>query len=403
MELSNEQRYALQILIERIHHNIFLSGFAGTGKTTILRQFIHHLRSAGHNVRVAASTGLAALHLEGITLAKLLGLRLAKSVDDFEQVSLYQARLNMRGVRTLILDEISMLSGDMLELVDYVLQAVMENEKPFGGVRMIFSGDFLQLPPVGTKGVKLKYPWAFEYPEFSQSLVVFLKEPHRQAGDDADFLNELRQGILTPAGKILLGEMSERELPEATFLSPRRDQAAKINSERLKGVSGQLFYIPTECDRPEFRKEAQNQIPVGDQVLLKKDVPVIILTNDPNGQFVNGSQGRVKDVWRKSCRVILAGGKEVMVSLKTWEVFLPGNELVRFTGLPIQLGWAATIHRSQGMTLDAVSTDLDSCWEPGQAYVALSRTKSLKNVSLTKVPREVKVDPVALSYSNHLI
>lgn len=403
-ELSPAQEVGLQVLLER-PQNVFLTGFAGTGKTAVLRKAISIWKQHGASIRVCSPTGLAARQLNGTTLSKLLGLRLAKCLGEIEQVDLRQARENLEGVSLVVIDEVSLMSGDLLMLVDAVMREATGQDEPFGGIRMIFAGDFCQLPPVHDYGSPdPEYPLAFECPFFSDCLVVFLRENQRQTEEeDFDRLNEFRQGLITAAGKKCLAAMEKRSFPDALHLFPKKADAETRNLKKLNEMVGQRYYYPTEyfgCTA----EEAAPYLPVGERVLVKVGAPVIILANDPEGSYVNGSQGQITAVYRKAARVRLTDGKQVLVYRKKWTLRrLTGEQVGEAEGMPLQLGWAATIHRAQGMTLDKVVVDLDSCWEPGQAYVALSRTRSLNDIAITSPVRAIKVDPVAVTYVNSLL
>jgi len=400
----NEQQRETRNLVLNTDSNVFISGFAGTGKTVLLTEIVEALRNKGREVRVTAFTGLAAQHLNGTTIAKLLGLRLAKTVNDWCDVDLDRAKQNLQNVTDIIIDEVSMVSGDFLELVDRVLRFCVNDKLPFGGVRIIFGGDFMQLPPIQLKEESYCWPWAFEYPEFSNSLAVFLTQSMRQtAHREIDFLNEYRQGILSASGKSFLDQLVGRKLENPVDLHPKRKTVQQINQHRLETHPGEKHTYQTKFSPYTRKEQFLRSIPVGETVVLKPEVPVIILVNDPGERYVNGSQGVVTRLHRDSIRVQLRNGDEVELENKKWKITdTDGNSIGEAWGMPVQLGWAATIHRAQGMTLDAVTTDISRCWEPGQAYVALSRTRSLENVSLLRPVTHIKADPVALSYVNSL-
>lgn len=401
--MLNEQQQAVLAFATGTRQSFFLSGIAGSGKTYLLREIIQGLVRQGRRVGITAFTGLAAQHLEGTTISKLLGLGLAKNLDDLMTVRIDRAERNLRGMTDLVIDEISMVSGDFLQLVDHVMREATEVDKPFGGIRMIFGGDFMQLPPIHAEG-EPRYPWAFEYPAFGEIPAFFLTQSMRHSSlEEIDLLNEFRQGILSPAGKSFLESRVRTPSPNAVDLYPLRREVDAINHARLNCHKGQLVRYPTRFSKEEWKRGMLQHIPIGEEVQLKVGVPVIILMNDPQGRFVNGSQGRVLRTSDHAAEVELRNGDHVWVQEKTWEIVDPYRGVIgEATGLPIALGWAATIHRAQGMTLDEVVTDISRCWEPGQAYVALSRTRSLENLYLLSAPKEIKIDPVALSYVNAL-
>lgn len=405
MFLNTQQREARDLIL-RTSHNVFVSGFAGTGKTHLLREIVRVLRQEEHKqVRVVAFTGLAAQHLQGTTIAKLLGLGLCRKVGDLHKVDLDRATHNLKDVSHIVIDEISMVSGDYLELIDEVCQQGTGNPEPFGGIRMIFGGDFMQLPPIQTENeAPAKMPWAFEYGPFQEAMAVFLTRSHRQTDEkEIELLNEFRQGIISPAGKKYLDAAVDRPLENAVDLFPYRKDVEKINQEKLAKHPGKLYAYQTKGTPWDKEDMLLQNVPVGKKVELKEGVPVIVLTNDPGGKFVNGSQGIVRALYDAAATIELNNGHMITVHPRVWEILNPeGKMLGQVRGMPLALGWAATIHRAQGMTLDAVSTDISKCWEPGQAYVALSRTRSLDGISLRSKVERIKADPVALSYVNNL-
>lgn len=403
--LLNTQQKEARDLILRVKSNVFLSGFAGTGKTLLLRSLIKSLREEKKQVRVCAFTGLAAQHLQGTTIAKLLGLGLCRRVEDMHRVELDRTIKNLDGVSHIVIDEISMVSGDYLELIDEVCQYATGNPEPFGGIRMIFGGDFMQLPPIQTeKEVPAKMPWAFEYGPFQETIALFLTQSHRQTDDgELELLNEFRQGIISPAGRKFLDEAIDRPLENPVSLYPYRKNVEQMNQDHLTKHPGKLYTYQTKGTPWDKEDMLLQNVPVGKKVELKEGVPVIVLTNDPGGKFVNGSQGIVRTLFDASATIELNNGHTITVHPRVWEILNPeGKPLGTVRGMPLALGWAATIHRAQGMTLDAVSTDIARCWEPGQAYVALSRTRSLTGISLCSKVEQIKADPVALSYVNNL-
>jgi len=400
----NHQQQSAHDLIAGSRQNFFLSGIAGSGKTHVLREIIGSLFMKKRRVAITSFTGLAAQHLNGTTISKLLGLGLATTPDDFLSVNIERAEKNLHGITDLVIDEISMVSGDFLELIDQVMQEATGKSEPFGGIRLILGGDFMQLPPISPRGSEFRYPWAFEYPAFGEIPAIFLTENVRNASlFETDMLNEWRQGILTPSGREFLVSLVRKPGPLAVDLYPLRRDVAAVNDTRLAIMPGTAVIYPTTFSQPDKKQNLLAHIPIGEAVALKKGAPVLILMNDPKGKFVNGSQGVVTRLSDEAVEVQLKNGEHVWVQYKTWDVTdqMQGT-IGSATGLPIALGWAATIHRAQGMTLDEVVTDVSRCWEPGQAYVALSRTRALENMSLLSPVKKIKIDPVALSYVNSL-
>lgn len=400
-DLTSEQRRAHHLALSS-RENLLITGSAGTGKSAVLGRIIHDLRRKGHKVRVAAFTGLAAQHLRGTTLAKLLSMGLARRPGDLDRYfNLGKAQRNLFEVTDLVIDEVSMISGDYLELLDRALQLAMDEHEPFGGLRVIFSGDFLQLPPVrGRREPEFRVKWAFQHPLFSSVVPVALTESMRQRDEqDVRVLQSLRRGEISPEARETLDAAVGRQLEKPTELYPINRLVHQVNATRLEQHEGDRFHYDTYFKPRHLGNDFLGEVPIGSRVELKKGVPVIILTNHSLGRYVNGSQGVVEYLGWQSCHVRLRTGKRVEVKRKLWTIEdAAGKVIGTVDGVPLHLGWAATIHRSQGMTLDAVQTDLGRCWEPGQSYVALTRTRSLENLSLLSPVKEIKVDPEALNY-----
>jgi ATP-dependent exoDNAse (exonuclease V) alpha subunit len=405
INLTKEQSEAQAIALETRNH-LFITGDAGTGKTILLERIIKGLRKKRQSkVRVASFTGLAALRLRGTTIARLLGTGIAKRAEDLKRLDLERAEENLDGVTDLVVDEISMTSGDYLDMMDKVMQEATGEEEPFGGIRMIMCGDFMQLPPVHhSRDPAFQYKWAFEHPLFGLTEKVTLTEYLRQGSDrDVRILGELRHGIISPEGRDVMAAMVGRELYKPTELYPINRTVHEVNAKRLANLKGSSQVFRTDYSPGRFKKYFKDQVPIGEEVELKVGAPVIILANNPVAGYANGSQGEITDMGFSGVHVTLHNGRHVQVKRKQWEINdAKGDPMGIVEGLPIHLGWAATIHRAQGMTLDAVKTDVSKCFEPGQAYVAMTRTRSLDDISLTSPVTDFQVDAKALTFTTGL-
>lgn len=404
--LNKEQQEALDIALGTRDH-LFITGDAGTGKSLLLEKIIKGLRKKRKKVRVASFTGLAALRLRGSTLARLLGTGLAKRVEDLKGANMDfdRAAENLDGVTDMVVDEISMTSGDYVHLMDKVMQEATGESEPFGGIRLISCGDFMQLPPVRhSRDPEFNHKWAFESPLFGLSRVISLTQYMRQGEDrDVRILGELRHGIISDEGRRVLDEMVGRELVNPTELYPINRTVHMVNQKRLEELKGRSKRYLTHYSPERLKKHFIDQVPIGEEVVLKVGAPVIILANNPSAGYANGSQGVITHMDWEHVEVRLSTGRHVEVQRKVWQIDdVKGESMGEVSGLPIHLGWAATIHRAQGMTLDAVKTDVSSCFEPGQAYVAMTRTRSLDHISLTSPVKEFQVDPEALAFTRGL-
>lgn len=379
--------------------NLLISGFAGTGKTALILRIQADLEKVGRKVAMTAFTGIAAQKIEGTTTAKLLGLGIAKTTREIESVNWEQAQDNLAGVTDVLLDEVSVCSGDFLELVDQVLRRVQNSQLPFGGLRMIFGGDFLQLPPVHTPNdPPRRWKWAFQYPPFRRCHGIFLNESMRQRDPaEIQLLSEFRNGIISEEGQKFLDSAVGRPLQNPAELHGTRAGADEINQLRLKAHPGSSTRYPVLFHPLELKEQLLSQVSIDSVVELKVGAPVILLENHWLDRYANGSQGTVTDLGFRDIGVRLLNGKTVGVCYKTWK-----SPMGEVEGLPVQLGWAATIHRAQGLTLNEVRADITRVWEPGQAYVALSRTPSLENFSLVQPVHRIQACPEVLEFAHQL-
>ncbi len=403
-QLTERQRLAWEWALGT-EKNLLISGFAGTGKTALVQKIRADLEERGRKVCTTAFTGIAAQKIEGITVSRLLGLGLAKSVKFTGNVNWDGAHRNLEGVTDLILDEVSMCSGDFLELVDYALQRVRGVGRSFGGIRMIFAGDFLQLPPVRTPSdPEPHWKWAFQYPEFRHCHGIFLNESMRQKDPtEVRLLNEFRRGTISEGGQRFLEAAVDRPLSNPAELHGRREAATRINEAKLAALEGSSRCFTTLFDPSSKKEWFLTQVPINEDIKLKVGAPVILLANDPRDQYANGSQGIIERLRFDHVEVRMSNGKLVSIEYKQWSIGSPiGHRYGTVEGLPLQLGWATTIHRAQGLTLNEVRADIASVWEPGQAYVALSRTTSLDQLSLVQPVHKIKVCPEVLEFTDQL-
>jgi ATP-dependent exoDNAse (exonuclease V) alpha subunit len=417
MQLTSGQEKALNLALST-PDSLFITGSAGTGKTVALHEIVRRLREQGRVVQTTAYTGLAALQLQGMTLARLLGLGLAKCWSDLPDSyrTVERAEGNLGDTTDLIIDEISLLSGDYLELVDQILQEAKGNELPFGGLRIIFCGDFLQLPPVQNyRDGKFQTKWAFQYPRFREVQAVQLTQSMRQEREiDLQLLNELREGRMTNLARLFMEAAVGRDVQHAVELHPRNRTVQEINEARLEELPGEAKVYKVTYDSPEAEAAMGGSLPMGDYVALKEGAPVIVLVNQPARGYYNGTQGRVIEMTAESVLIETSEGERREVVQHEWKAelgketdvwkrsFGQKNRMGSAWGLPLKLGWAATIHKSQGLTLNRIKADVARCWEPGHAYVALSRATNLTAVSLVRPFKKVLADPEALAFTRSI-
>ncbi|VDB84874.1 unnamed protein product [Peniophora sp. CBMAI 1063] len=428
--LSEEQRYVLS-LVEK-GESVFYTGSAGTGKSVLLREIIKVLTRkypTPDGVAITASTGIAACNIGGITLHSYAGIGLGTDEPEELAKRVKKNRKNSgRWLRTrvLIIDELSMVDGDLFDKIARVGSLVRNTAKPFGGIQLVVTGDFFQLPPVNKGGKMTKF--AFEAQLWDQCIKrrILLTKVFRQKDQTfVDMLNELRYGKLSPksieAFKGLSRPITYEDGIGPTELFPRREDVDAANNARmgrLAGVSRTFVARDGGMAGPDERKRLLSNFMAPETLLLQEGAQVMLIKN-VDETLVNGSMGIVKrfvdpakysseqddiiggnkgkdakgkkeEPQRAEKLVPLVefstpgGGKRpILVLPEEWKVELPSGEIqARRQQLPLILSWAMSIHKSQGQTLERVKVDLGRVFERGQAYVALSRATSLKGLQV---------------------
>ncbi len=287
----------------------------------------------------------------------------------------------------LVLDEVSMISGPTLRAAESIARKARGNSTSWGGIRIIAVGDFAQLPPVNPYGSKKE--WAFLESAWHQSdfKPAVLNEIMRtQDKVFLEILNDIREGIVSDRVSQFLDHHTEAAATSfsGTRLLSRKDDVERFNLSKLETISSPTRSFETEYTgkTAEIEKFKKNS-PIADVIHLKKGAHVMIRQNDPEGKWVNGSTGTIEDIKDESLTIKLSTGRDVEIEPVTFTLLnAEGNPVVTATNFPIALAWAFTIHKAQGTTLDRARIDLRRLWEPGQAYVALSRVKSPKGLTI---------------------
>jgi ATP-dependent exoDNAse (exonuclease V) alpha subunit len=429
MKFDPDQRAALARINEG--RNVFVTGPAGTGKSSITVEAIRR-RLGDRSLKVCATTGVAALnlrdklhalfgeHVDTSTIYRWAGIGLGpregQSFDDYfsymrtRGYSFKGACARIRGTRTLIVDEVSMLPGRIIEFVDYVCQAIRNDERPFGGIQVIAVGDFLQLPPVAKTG---RYDWAFQSETWTalDFSAVSLRTVHRQ--DDPEFisiLNQFREGTVTKDGAAILKKRVAM-FPKASILRlfTHNAQVDKWNAYQLGAIDAPEHVLHAEGHGPKDEVEwLQKNLVTPTELRIKPGARVMVTANLPSGDgetlvAANGDLGAVTG-WDPTCvHVLLDNGREIEVEPHTWE-FDPTTEAEtgEFIQFPLRLAWACTIHKSQGLTLDNALIDIRAAREPGQAYVAVSRVKSLAGLHLKDWFQGMFISPQAKEFHRRI-
>ena len=403
------QQKALDILMRE--GNVFLTGAAGTGKSFLLEHYLKGKPADGFPI--VASTGAAAVIVGGRTFHSFFGLGI---LEGGPEVTITKALHNRRLIRRLnrahcvIIDEVSMLSGLLLQTAERICRHARDHDEPWGGLRIIAVGDFAQLPPIAERNAEKD--WAFRHPvwEMSNFQPALLSTVMRT--QDLGFLkilNLVREGIVNDTVCDFLDARTEEstEETEGPRLYPRREQADHYNMERLNRIDRPVHAFRTEYAGKETDIEkAKKNFPILETLLLKEGALVMMRKNDVSGdmRYVNGSLGIVERIGGETLIIrLLTDEKITAVPEKFSSLDGDGKELVSAWNFPVTLAWATTIHKSQGASLDRLILNMEHLWEPGQAYVALSRVRSGRGLSIACWDSSsIRAEPLVTAFYNSL-
>ena len=384
------QQTALDIL--KTGANVFLTGSAGAGKTFLLNQYIAYLRARGVVAAVTASTGIAATHLSGMTIHSWSGLGVRDSLnqDDLDAIGRKRGvKKRVAGAAVVVIDEVSMLSARTLECVEQILCALRGGRAAFGGVQIIFCGDFFQLPPVTKSNQTSREKFAFMSPAWLRAdlKICCLTESHRHQNDDlANLLNHMRAGTLDEKTYARVHEkISEGETDaDAIKLHTHNAPADAANEKMLAAIAGdEKVYTASTWGAPLHIASLTKSVLAPERLALKKSARVMFVKNNPDAGYMNGTLGEVINFKNDLPTVKTAHGVTVQVDTAEWAVEdATGNALATYRQLPLRLAWAITVHKAQGMTLDKACVNLANTFERGQGYVALSRVKTWSGLQM---------------------
>jgi ATP-dependent DNA helicase PIF1 len=374
------QEEALDIL--KLGHNVYLTGAAGSGKTYVLNQYIKYLRENHIIVGVTASTGIAATHMNGMTLHSWAGLSIGE-IDIEKILGKSTLKKRMAEARVLIIDEVSMLDGHVLDSVDIITRAFKDKTKPFGGLQVVLSGDLFQLPPV-TKSGEPFFVFNSEAWKSMHLKICYLEEQHRQ--DDSALLGILNAIRSNEVDETHFEELSERIKPvpkgmDIIKLYTHNAHVDDVNTAELDKLQTEArTYQMTSNGRQNAVESLVSRCLAPEQLVLKLGSEVMFVANNPAKQFYNGTLGKVMKFNEDDQPVIKTKEQIITVDEYTWKTEDGDKTIAEITQLPLRLAWAITIHKSQGMSLDAAEIDLSKSFEPGMGYVALSRVRNIEGL-----------------------
>lgn len=381
--------------------NVFLTGEPGSGKTHVINKYIAWLEAAGLNVAVAASTGIAATHIGGMTIHAWSGIGIKDflSPQDLDAIASREKIVKRaRAAHVLVIDEISMLDGGVMEMVDKILRTVRQSAEPFGGLQIVTVGDFFQLPPVTRQGDVMRYAFESNAWQLAKPLVCYITEQYRQEDELLlGLLGSIRRNEIEEDHYTLLQEQTEIafEHIEPTRLYTHNADVDAVNNEKLAGIpgAGKQFKMTGSGRKPLIEGLMKNCLSP-EMLVLKEDAMVMCTKNNFEAGYVNGTLARVIKFEEGLPVIETADGTQITIKPTSWEIVEDKKVLASIEQLPLRLAWAITVHKSQGMSLDAAEIDLSKAFVYGQGYVALSRVRSLDGLKVLGMhPNALQVDP----------
>jgi ATP-dependent exoDNAse (exonuclease V) alpha subunit len=403
---NSEQTIAIEIL--KSNNNVFLTGPAGVGKSFVINQFID---SRETKPVVLASTGVAAVLIKGRTFNSFFGLGIMEggiSNTLARALKIKKVKERLKEVKEVVIDEISMIPAEAFFVASLIAQNIRNSSAPFGGIRIVVVGDFLQIPPVNPKSDE---KWLFQTQTWNECefKVITLTKTMRTSDEPfIDILKKIRFGVCDDKVKDFFNSRM-RPLSDdfvGTVIFGRKNQVEDYNNKKLNQNPNQIHKFETEIKIFKTKSYQQtpetliNQSPIPPVLYLKVGALVMIRKNDIEGKYVNGSLGFVSSIGTNLISVKLLANKHVTIEPEVFQILDAGGDpIAEITNFPLTLGWATTIHKAQGSSIDRVHMNLKNLWESGQAYVAVSRAKDPNQLFIEDwSTSSIKVDQNVIQY-----
>ena len=396
-----KQKTALDIL--KLGHNVFLTGPAGSGKTYLLKQYIEYLKKNNIGVAVTASTGIAATHMSGQTIHSWSGMGISDTFNEEDYTKLKKRHYHQqkfKNAKVLIIDEVSMLHAHQLDIVNAICKKFKEPFSPFGGLQVILCGDFFQLPPVAKYGQEAHFVIESETWEEMDPKICYLEEQHRQ--EDRQMLKVLSDIRTRSCNEKTLEIICSRENKAIksgitpTRLFTHNVNVDAINELELKKIKEKpSMFLMTSSGNEHLVGSVKKGCLAPEMLVLKKGAVVMFVKNNFERGYVNGTLGKVTGFDVNGMPIVkTVSGRTIVATPEKWSIEDGDDDLASVTQVPLRLAWAITVHKSQGMTLDAVEMDLSKSFEYGMGYVALSRVRTLDGIKLLGINDvALKVNP----------
>ena len=404
------QAGALKIL--KTGANVFLTGEPGAGKTYTLREYIKYLKSHGIEPAITASTGIAATHINGTTIHSWSGIGIKDNITKYDIENIVNKKHIYNKIlktKVLIIDEISMIPAGMLDAISAICQEIKRNSEPWGGMQVVLVGDFFQLPPVRDA---YNSGYAFNAKAFKNSNIVvcYLTEQHRQIDDPllnilaAIRSSEVEQEHFEDLSSRFIENIDKRDLitndSKKTMLYTHNASVDELNNKELKKLSGKSYtYKMTSKGKEKYVDQLVRGCLSPEVLDLKIGTRVMCTKNNPARNFVNGTLGEVIGFGEYNNYPIIKteDDTEILIEPMNWQVEEDGKILAEVTQVPLRHAWAITVHKSQGVSLDSAVIDLSRTFTHGQGYVALSRVRTLKGITL------LGINNMALSVDENIL